>query len=31
MVPEFLRALKRRGYSVVHVTPSTRPSSAVAN
>ena len=31
MVPEFLRALKRRGYTVVHVTPPTRPSTAAAN
>ena len=31
MVPEFLRALKRRGYSVVHVTPPARPSTAAAN
>ncbi len=31
MVPEFLRVLKRRGYTVVHVTPPTRPSTAAAN
>jgi peptidoglycan/xylan/chitin deacetylase (PgdA/CDA1 family) len=31
LVPEFLRALKRRGYTVVHVTPPTRPSTAAAN
>jgi peptidoglycan-N-acetylglucosamine deacetylase len=31
MVPEFLRVLKRRGYTVVHVTPLTRPSTAAAN
>jgi peptidoglycan/xylan/chitin deacetylase (PgdA/CDA1 family) len=31
MVPEFLRALKGRGYSVVHVTPPARPSTAAAN
>jgi peptidoglycan-N-acetylglucosamine deacetylase len=31
MLPEFLRALKRRGYSVVHVTPPARPSPATAD
>ena len=31
MVPGFLRALKGRGYSVVHVTPPARPSTAAAN
>jgi peptidoglycan/xylan/chitin deacetylase (PgdA/CDA1 family) len=31
MIPEFLRALKGRGYSVVHVTPPARPSTAAAN
>ena len=31
MVPEFLRVLKRRGYTVVHVTPPARPSTAAAN
>ena len=31
MVPEFLRVLKRRGYTVVHVTPPHRPSTAAAN
>jgi peptidoglycan-N-acetylglucosamine deacetylase len=31
MVPEFLRVLKRRGYTVVHVTPPGRPSTAAAN
>ncbi len=31
MLPGFLRALKRRGYAVVHVTPATRPSAAAAN
>jgi peptidoglycan/xylan/chitin deacetylase (PgdA/CDA1 family) len=31
MVPEFLRALKRRGYTVVHVTPPARASAAPAN
>jgi peptidoglycan/xylan/chitin deacetylase (PgdA/CDA1 family) len=31
MIPEFLRALNGRGYSVVHVTPPARPSTAAAN
>ena len=31
MVPEFLRALKGRGYAVVHVTPPARPPTAAAN
>jgi peptidoglycan/xylan/chitin deacetylase (PgdA/CDA1 family) len=31
MVPEFLRALKRRAYTVVHVVPPARPSAAAAN
>jgi hypothetical protein len=31
MLREFLRALKSRGYAVVHVTPPTRPSAAAAN
>jgi peptidoglycan-N-acetylglucosamine deacetylase len=31
MLPEFLRALKNRGYSVVHVTPPARPSTAAAD
>src|SRR5262252_4314222 len=31
MVPEFLRELKRRGYSVVHVTPPARPPTAATN
>jgi hypothetical protein len=31
MIPEFLRALKTRGYAVVHVTPPPRASTAAAN
>src|SRR5215475_4797784 len=31
MVPDFLRALKSRGYAVVHVTPPARHSAAAAN
>jgi len=31
MLPEFLHTLKNRGYTVVHVTPPTRASSAAAN
>ena len=31
MIPEFLRALKGRGYTLVHVTPPNRPSTAAAN
>jgi len=31
MLPEFLRILKSRGYAVVHITPSARPSAAAAN
>jgi hypothetical protein len=31
MLPEFLHVLKSRGYAVVHITPSARPSAAAAN
>jgi peptidoglycan/xylan/chitin deacetylase (PgdA/CDA1 family) len=31
MVPEFLRVLKRRNYTVVNVAPPARPSTAAAN
>jgi peptidoglycan-N-acetylglucosamine deacetylase len=30
MLPEFLRVLKSRGYTVVHVIPPARPSTAIA-
>jgi peptidoglycan/xylan/chitin deacetylase (PgdA/CDA1 family) len=31
MLPEFLHILKNRGYAVVHVIPSARPSTTAAN